>query len=143
MILEVKCARNMCFAYICNSLASQTSTAQNIARQCLSIVQKDRAIVSYFYCLGVAFVLLGADWLECWACEAWIGAPYWSSWISAAGDMCDSHKCTYICPLADRPNLGVFYVDRWIYWNQDVSVDPLFVCTSRRKGWVNWTHQTV
>lgn len=62
----------MYFVYMHSSLASQTPTAQNIVRQASALSKK--MAVSYFCCLSAAFVLLGADWLDCWVCEAWIGA---------------------------------------------------------------------
>lgn len=105
--------------------------------------------------IGAAFVLLGADWLEWWACSAQPAGPVprvlWSSasnsWNSA-DDMSHSHAHTHSCILSDTQTKckHIGYIDTHIYilysgcycW----TYDPVFLCVHLQPC-DKWIHQFV
>lgn len=86
--------------------------------------------------IGAAFFLLGADWLEWWACSAQPAGPVprvlWSSasnsWNSA-DDMSHSHAHTHSCILSDTQtkckHIGYIDTHIYIYCIQDVTVEHM------------------
>lgn len=103
--------QNTCTVLYIHSLFFNISNVQNILQQYPSALC-NMMVVSYFSCLRAALVLLGAEWLQRWACEGWSAASWCSSWNSAAaGDTCRSHMCTHFSVFAHQtPNLGVFAI---------------------------------
>lgn len=82
----------------------------------------------YFRRLGAAFVLLGADWLQRWACNSWTGA------------LCSLMLCIQqleLCCILTHAHISAVLhtwqteygsngsTDRCIHCTQDVSVDPV------------------
>lgn len=142
VVLKVKCAEHLWFACMHSSLASQTPTAQNLVSKCLSIVQEDGCEL---------FLLFG-----CWFCSTW-------SWVAGVlgvwsldrclvlkqlqlrcrGHVSFSHMHRFVPSRIQTKFGSILYVDRCKDWTQDVSIEPLFVCTSGRKWQGSWTHQIV
>lgn len=125
---------HLCFAYMHSYLASQTSTVQNLVRQCLSIVQEDGCEL---------FLLFGCCFCSTWSWLAGV-LGVWSLdqclvlkqlELCCRGHVSFSHM-HIILPSCIQTKFGsILYVDRRMDWTQDVSVDPLFVCASRIENW--------
>lgn len=74
----------------------------------------NKVFAGYFRLLGAAFVLLGADWLQRWACNSWNSAScslvlcIQQLELCCRGHVLFSHMHTFLhsCTL-DGPNMGV------------------------------------